>query len=146
MSLGKYILLLSFVLFGLNLFAQTDTLKYGKLEVKVIDAKTKKPIEYALVKLEAIGLIKAKYSDNDGEIVFDSLKSKTYKISVNYTGYNKQIYEDFKIDSLCITFKKIELQENKNFVHFYKRKPQIIKRDEPTHNNYNKEQIMRMPY
>jgi hypothetical protein len=146
MGIEKYILLLSFVLFGVNLFAQSDSIKYGKLEVKVIDAKTKKPIEYALVKLEAIGLIKAKYSDNDGEIIFDSLKSKTYKISIIYTGYNKQIYEDFKIDSLCITFKKIELQENKNFVFITRCGPPIIKKDEPTHNNYNKEQIMRMPY
>lgn len=146
MGIGKYILLFSFLLFGLNLFAQTDTLKYGKLEVKVIDAKTKKPIEYALVKLEAIGLIKAKYSDIDGEIVFDSLKCKTYKISIIYTGYNKQIYEDFKKDSLCLTFKKIELQENKNFVFITRCGPPIIKKDEPTQQNFNNRQIMRMPY
>lgn len=142
----KNILLFSFLLFGLNSFAQTDTIKYSKLKLTIIDSITKKPIEFAIVKLETKDFIKMKYSDIDGEIIFDSLKSKTYKISVIYTGYNKQIYEDFKIDSLCIAFKKIELQQNKNFVHFYIRKPQIIKRDEPTQQYYNNKQIMRMPY
>jgi len=146
MGIGKYILLFLFLLFGLNLFAQTDTIKYGKLEIKVIDAKTKKPIEYAIVKLEAKGLIKAKYSDNDGEIVFNSLKSKRYNLTVIFTGYHKKIYEDFKIDSLCIAFKKIELQENKNCVFIITCGPTIIKKDGPTHDNYNKGQIMRMPY
>lgn len=146
MGIGKYILLFSFLLFGLNLFAQTDTSKYGKLEIKVIDAKTKKPIEYAIVKLEAKGLIKAKYSDNDGEIVFDSLKSKTYNLTVIFTGYHKQIYENVIIDSTLKTLKKIELQENKNCVFIITCGPTIIKKDGPTHDNYNKGQIMRMPY
>ena len=146
MNLLKYIFTFTILVIGLNLFAQSDSIKYGKLEVKVIDAKTKKPIEYALVKLEAIGLIKAKYSDIDGEIIFDSLKSKTYKISIIYTGYNKQIYEDFKVDSLCLTFKKIELKENKNFVFITRCGPPIIKKDEPTQQNFNNRQIMRMPY
>lgn len=146
MGIGKYILLFSFLLFGVNLFAQTDTSKYGKLEIKVIDAKTKKPIEYAIVKLEAKGLIKAKYSDNDGEIVFDSLKSITYNLTVIFTGYHKQIYENVIIDSTLKTLKKIELQENKNCVFIITCGPTIIKKDGPTHDNYNKGQIMRMPY
>jgi len=146
MGIGKYILLFSFLLFGLNLFAQTDSIKYSKLKLTIIDSISKKPIEFALVKLETKGLIKAKYSDNDGEIVFDSLKSKTYKISIIYTGYNKQIYEDFKIDSLCLTFKKIELQENKIFFFITRCGPPIIKKDEPTQQNFNNRQIMRMPY
>jgi hypothetical protein len=142
----KYILTLTILVIGLNLFAQTDSIKYSKLKLTIVDSITKKPIEFATVKLEAKDFIKMKYSDIDGEIIFDSLKSKTYKISIIYTGYNKQIYEDFKIDSLCLTFKKIELQENKNFVFITRCGPPIIKKDEPTHNNYNKEQIMRMPY
>lgn len=61
MAFLKHILLFSFLLIGLNLFAQKDSIKYGKVEVKVIDEKTKKPIEYAVVTLEKTGFKKSKY-------------------------------------------------------------------------------------
>ncbi|MFA9214504.1 MAG: carboxypeptidase-like regulatory domain-containing protein [Candidatus Methylacidiphilales bacterium] len=142
----KYILTLAFLAVGLNLFAQTDTVQYGKLEVKVIDAKTKKPIEFAMVKLEAKDFIRAKFSDADGEIVLDSLRTKTYLLTVTITGYRKKIYEKVVIDKLTDTFLTIELNEIHNLVYITLCGPQLIKKDGPTQQNFNNKQIMRMPY
>lgn len=68
MAFLKHILLVSFLLIGLNSFAQTDSINYGTLEVKVIDAKTKKPIEFTLVTIEKDSFKKRKYSNKNGEV------------------------------------------------------------------------------
>lgn len=146
MKVGKYILTLTVLLVGLNLFAQTDTVQYGKLEVKVIDEKTKKPIEFALVRVEAKDFIGTKFSNADGEIVLDSLKTKTYFLTITITGYHKKIYEKVVIDKLTDTFLIIELNEIHNLVCITLCGPQLIKRDGPTQQNLNNKQIMRMPY
>ena len=78
----KYILTLAILVIGLNLFAQTDTVQYGKLEVKVIDEMTKKPLANAVVKLEGKKYLKTKNSDSIGLAIYDSLLTDIYNITI----------------------------------------------------------------
>lgn len=144
----KHILLVSFLLIGLNSFAQTDSINYGTLEVKVIDAKTKKPIEFTLVTIEKDSFKKRKYSNKNGEVFFDSLDFGIYNITAGLTGYKKTILENVILKSNTITKKTMVLETTTTIcdpVINQDKKP-LIKRDEPTQLNLNKQQIMRMPF
>lgn len=142
----KYILLFSILLFGLPLFAQTDTIQYGKLEVKVIDRMTKKPLGNAVVKLEGTKYLKTKNSDSIGFAVYDSLLTDIYNITITYPGYQKTKLEEVLIKSNIITIRTISVL-NKSIILSDTPQPKIlIKKDEPTQQNLNKNQIMRMPF
>ncbi len=142
----KQILTLSILVIGLNLFAQTDTVQYGKLEVKVIDAMTKKPLGNAVVKLESITYLKSKNSDSIGLAVYDSLLTAIYNITTTYPGYQKAKLEEVLIKSNIITYRIISIfNTNTTFCDIPQPKP-LIKKDEPTQQNFNNNQIMRMPY
>jgi len=146
MTFCKNILLLSFLLIGLNSFAQTDSVQFGKLEVKVIDAKNKKPIEYALVTIEKDSFRKSKYADDNGLAIFDNLPTETYIITTSFPGYSKTIIEDLILKAKTITKRTIVLDSKTcNPVINIDREP-IIKPDEPTPKILINKQIMRMPY
>lgn len=119
---------------------------FSHLRLLIIDSITKKPIEFATVKLEAKDFIRTKLSDSDGEIVFDSLSTKTYRLSVMFVGYYKKNYEKVFIDNLTDTFIKIELKERIKLVNIIKGRPKLIKPDEPTQQNFKSYQIMHMPF
>ena len=142
----KYILTLTILLVGLNLFGQTDTVQYGKLEVKVIDAMTKKPLANAVVKLDGKKYLKTKNSDSIGLAVYDSLLTAIYNITITYPGYQKTKLEELLIKSNIITYRIISIF-NTNTIFCGTPKPKsLIKKDEPTQQYLNKNQIMRMPY
>lgn len=142
----KNILLVSFLLIGLNSFAQTDSIQFGKLEVKVIDAKTKKPIEFAVVKIEKDSFKKSKYADKNGIVYLDSLPVGTYNISTNLTGYMKVILEKIILNTNLITKRTIALDIKTLYPLIQYERIPLIKRDEPTQHNLNRQQIMRIPY
>lgn len=146
MRLGKYILTLTVLLVGLNLFAQTDTVHYGKLEVKVIDAKTKKPIEFALITIKQEKDTFFNYSDSNGLVTFDNLVRNTYNIEISLTGFQKQILEDVKVMPNVTVFKIITLNYYTICGPIFFKNPPLIKPDGPTQQNLNKNQIMRMPF
>jgi len=146
MSLGKYILLFSFLLFGLNLFAQSDSIKYGKLEVKVIDAKTKKPIEYAVVTIESNSFKKSRYTKSNGLFILDSIPLGIYNINSSFTGYSKIKFQSVDINRDSITYLKFEMIYSEKIMGCLGPTKQIIKLDGPTQQNFNNRQIMRMPY
>jgi hypothetical protein len=148
MAFFKNILLFSFLIIGLNSFAQTDSINYGTLEVKVIDAKTKKPIEFTLVTIEKDSFKKRKYSNKNGEVIIDSLPIGTYSVKTGLTGYKKTILENVILKSNTITKKTMVLETTIMIcdpVINQDKKP-LIKRDDPTQFNLNKQQIMRMPF
>lgn len=148
MAFFKNILLFSFLIIGLNSFAQTDSIQFGKLEVKVIDAKTRKPIEFAVVIIQSNSLKKLKYSDKNGEIIIDSLPVGTYGVTVGLTGYKKTIFENVILKANAMTKRTVALETTTTIcdpVINHNKKP-LIKRDEPTQHNLNKQQIMRMPF
>ncbi len=109
----KNILLFSFLLFGLNSFAQTDTVQYGKLEVKVIDAKTKKPLEFASISIQINDKKLNKYSDKDGICKINFIPFGKHTINISLSGYcrAKQIEIVFSKDSNTI-FKVFELVDS----------------------------------
>ncbi|MFA9214505.1 MAG: carboxypeptidase-like regulatory domain-containing protein [Candidatus Methylacidiphilales bacterium] len=92
----KSILTLTILVIGLTLFAQTDTVQYGKLEVKVIDGMTKKPLEFAGVSVSINGKKAFKYTDIDGECIFDKIQYGKHLISISLSGYKK--IDNFEID------------------------------------------------
>jgi hypothetical protein len=146
----KYILTLAILVIGLNLFAQTDTVQYGKLEVKVIDAKTKKPIEYAVVTIENDSFKKSHYTDSNGLFVLDNVPFGIYNIYSSFTGYPKMKLQSIGLNKDSITYLKFEMiYSGKNScMHCDLKLPLkvFIKPDEPTQQNFNNNQIMRMPY
>lgn len=142
----KQILTLSILVIGLNLFAQTDTVQYGKLEVKVIDGMTKKTLANAVVKLEGKKYLKTKNSDSIGLAVYDSLLTDIYNIIITYPGYQKTKLEEVLIKSNIITYRIISIfNTNTTFCDIPQPKT-LIKKDGPTQQNINNKQIMRMPY
>jgi hypothetical protein len=150
MRLGKYILTLAFLAVGLNLIAQTDIIQYGKLEVKAIDAKTKKPIEYAVVTIENDSFKKSRCTDSNGMFVLDNVTFGIYNIYSSFTGYPKMKLQSVSINKDSITYLKFEMiYSGKNScMHCDLKLPLkvFIKPDEPTQQNLNNKQIMRMPY
>jgi hypothetical protein len=142
----KYILTLAILVIGLNLFAQTDTVQYGKLEVKVIDEMTKKPLANAVVKLEGKKYLKTKNSDSIGLAIYDSLLTDIYNITITYPGYQKTKLEEVLIKSNIITIRTISVLHKSIILSDTPRPKILIKKDEPTQQNLNNKQIMRMPY
>lgn len=146
----KYILTLTILLVELNLFAQTDTVQYGKLEVKVIDEMTKKPIEYAVVTIENDSFKKSRYTDINGLFILDDVPFGMYNLYSSCTGYSKMKLQSVGINKDSITYLKFEMiySEKNSCMHCDLKLPLkvLIKPDEPTHQNFNNNQIMRMPY
>ena len=146
MKVGKYILTLTILVIGLNLFGQTDTVQYGKLEVKVIDGMTKKTLANAVVTLEGKKYIKTKNSDSTGLAVYDSLLTDIYNIIITYPGYQKTKLEEVLIKSNIITIRTISIL-NKSIILSDTPQPKpLIKRDGPTQQYLNNKQIMCMPF
>lgn len=150
MLLSKSVCLFAMVLFGLNLFAQTDTVQYGKLEVKVIDGMTKKPIEYALVTIENDSFKKSHYTDSNGLFILDDVPFGTYNLYSSCTRYSKMKLQSIGITKNSITYLKFEMiYSGKNScMHCDLKLPLkvFIKPDGPTQQNFNNNQIMRMPF
>jgi len=142
----KYILTVTILIIGLNLFAQTDTVQYGKLEVKVIDEMTKKPLANAIVKLEGIKYLKTKNSDSIGLAVYDSLLTDIYNITITSSGYQKTKLEEVLIKSNIITIRTISVLHKSIILSDTPQPKTLIKKDGPTQQNLNNKQIMRMPY
>ncbi len=132
------------------MFAQSDTVQYGKLEVKVIDAKTKKPIEYAMVTIENDSFKKSHCSDSNGLFILDKVTFGIYNIYSSFTGYSKMKLQNVCINKDSITYLKFEMiYSGKNScMHCDLKLPLkvFIKPDEPTQQNLNNKQIMRMPF
>lgn len=143
----KNILLVSFLIIGLNSFAQTDSIQFGKLAGKVIDAKTKKPIEYAVITIEKDSFKKSKYSDKQGDFIFTNIPVGNYSIYVSYTGYRKMKTENLYVLKDSTSYNVFAMSDpikfiGCNFGNDYK----LIEKDKPTQHNLNRQQIMLMPY
>lgn len=136
MNLCKHILVYSFLLIGLNSFAQKDSIKDLTFTSKIIDAKTKKPIEYALVTIEKDSFKKSKYADNNGEVIFGIIPNGIYSISISFRGYRKiktkkliilkdsNTFRKFKMIHLL---KNIDFNEDSSFLLIQPDEPRIYK-------------------
>ena len=80
------VLAILFMLFTLSTFAQT-----GSVKGKIIDAKTKKPLEFVNVSIRAIETQKpltGTVSDSTGVFRINRVKNGTYILSASFIGYN----------------------------------------------------------
>lgn len=116
--------------------------------IKIIDSKNHSPFEYAKVTIQSKRFKTSRFSNKNGEVVFDSLPAGTYNIITSCPGYTKVILENVILKSNTITKRTIALETTTmicNPVINHDKKP-IIKPDEPTQHYLNRQQIMRMPY
>lgn len=103
-----YSLLLVLMAFGPLVNAQSQL---GEIRGKIIDAKTKKPLDYASITIELNGAVKATtLSDDDGNFIVKTLQPGEYTLKVTYTGYVNAVVNDVDVYSDQITFQNISLQ------------------------------------
>ena len=82
----------------------------GELRGKIIDAKSKKALDYASITLELNGIVKAQVlSDDDGEFIIKPLQPGTYTIKVSYSGYQGQVLSGVNVVSDQATYQNISL-------------------------------------
>lgn len=143
MSLFKLLLSCLFYCITTCLYAQNDSIKPVQIIFKVIDAKTKKPIEYATVIVTGNTYKKSKYTHSNGLCAFDSLPTGTYSACITFTGYIKKIIQNVT-PTQSQTF-QIELNNDPHNTGCNFSNP-LINKTEPTHDNFNSRKIMRMPY
>ena len=87
------------MIFSSSIYAQNPQKYSGVLLGKVIDKKTKKPLDYVNLSLNLNGVnIAIGFSDDDGLFTFKSLKpDSNYSLKLNYVGYTNSI-----INQICI--------------------------------------------
>ncbi|MES2380299.1 MAG: carboxypeptidase regulatory-like domain-containing protein [Bacteroidota bacterium] len=148
MNYYKYLLTTVLLFITIILHSQNDSIISIQIASKIIDAKTKKPIEFALIIIERDTFKKQKYSNQDGEFLFDSILPGVYSISVSFPGYTKQTYQCVQITKKnIVSFNRILLSPKVIYIDFdIIGRPKLISTDNPTHDNFNSRQIMRMPY
>lgn len=101
----------------------------GEIRGKVIDGKTKKPLDYASIQLELNGIIKATIlSDDAGEFVIKTLQPGDYTIKVSNIGYNPAIVENVDVVSDRITFQTVSMEPK---VEGQQLKTAVVKRTRP---------------
>lgn len=91
---------------------QTPSLK-GEIRGKLIDSRTKKPIDYASVTiLNHKGIVAAQVrSDDDGNYICKNLDAGLYSIKVSYLGYQSVEITSVKVDPDTITFQNIPMEK-----------------------------------
>ncbi|MFZ4797503.1 MAG: hypothetical protein ACOYMA_08405 [Bacteroidia bacterium] len=149
MTFCKHIFLFSFLLFGMNLFAQKDSINYGKLRCSVIDYQTKKTISNVNIIIKKNSYFRSKYTDSLGKCSFDSIESGNYLVIVNSKDYVRKFYNNIKVKKNKIKLLNhiiLDKKFSKGNTDSLQSRPVLIKPDEPTQHNLNKQQIMRMPY
>lgn len=138
---NRYIIWILLMLCSSAIFAQNKTPNYGSLELKIIDAVTKKPIEFAIIIIQSTTYKKSQPSDKNGEVKFDSLAADKYDAMISFVGYRKLMLTDIPINADKITSRTIALESNTAtqlhalMIHD---KAQVIDKDDPTQNSFRK--------
>jgi len=123
-----YLLLFALVALQLSTFAQSGM---GEIRGKVIDGKTKKPLDYVSITLKLGGVTKATtLTEDDGSFIMKTLQTGDYDLYATYLGYSNQIIKGISVTADEIRFVNFGMtsaesgQELKEFVVEY-RKPLI---------------------
>jgi hypothetical protein len=83
----KKIYSLLFAIIGLCMYANAQS-QLGEIRGKVLDAKTKKPLDFVSVTIELNGVTKAAVlTDDDGAYIVKTLQPGNYTIKVTNLGY-----------------------------------------------------------
>jgi hypothetical protein len=82
----------------------------GELRGKIIDSKTKKPVDYASIQLKLNGIIKAQVkSDDDGDFIIKPLQPGDYTLEVSSIGYQGQSISGISVISDQATYQNVSL-------------------------------------
>lgn len=107
---ARSLLWLLLMLFGTSVSAQKPK---GELRGKVIDATTRKPLDYAVLQLELNGIVKAQaQSDDEGDYHIKNIDSGSYSLRIAYTGYTNIILTDVDVLPGVITTQDIKMQSS----------------------------------
>jgi hypothetical protein len=106
----KKIYSLLMALLALSFVAQAQS-QLGEIRGKIIDGKSKKPLDYASVTIELGGAIRATtLTDDDGQFIVKTLQPGNYTIKVTYQGYVNAVVSGVDVISDQITFQNIPMQ------------------------------------
>ena len=109
------VLAIFFTLFALSTFAQT-----GSVRGRIIDAKTKKPLEFVNVSIRTTGTqtpLTGTVSDSTGDFRINRVKNGTYTLSASFIGY-KSVEKEFMISPTArnLNVKNILLEEDSQVI------------------------------
>ncbi|MFI5222495.1 MAG: carboxypeptidase regulatory-like domain-containing protein, partial [Bacteroidia bacterium] len=108
----KKVYLLLFALFNLGLFANAQS-QLGEIRGKVIDSKTKKPMDFVSVSIYLNGVLKATaVTDDEGGYIVKALQPGAYEIRVAFIGYRNTIVKNVTVSSDNIRFENIYMESN----------------------------------
>jgi len=97
-----YTLLAAFLLLNLSLIAQSGL---GEIRGKVLDSKTKKPLDYVSITLKLNGVTKAStLSDDEGNFIIKTLQPGAYDLFSTYIGYINQTITGINVTADEIRF------------------------------------------
>jgi hypothetical protein len=118
----------------------------GELRGKIIDADTKKPLEYANIQLELNGIIKAQaQTDDEGDYIIKPLQPGNYTMKISYGGKN-MVLTDISVVSDQITTQDVNMQVAQQLQTVtIKTKRQLINRDGRSGIQLGSKEIMRLP-
>lgn len=116
-----------------TIIAQNKNIAKGSLSIKVIDAISKKPIEFVIVTITTNNLKRSNYTNKEGVVKFDSLLANNYSVNTSCTGYQKKYIDLIKVYAGKLVYRKIELDNKSlNSVVIVSNKAQLIDSDDPT--------------
>ncbi len=145
----KKIYSLLFAFLGFCLLANAQS-QLGELRGKVIDAKTKKPMDFVSVSLFLNGILKATaITDDDGNYVIKTLQPGEYEIKVTSVGYRNSVITDVDIVSDVTTFQNINLESNENGTNLIEvtviRKKPLVDPEGKGGGTVTAKEVMRLP-
>jgi hypothetical protein len=142
----KKIYILLIALFAIHFAAQAQS-GFGEIRGKVIDEKTKKPMDYVTVTAYLNGIAKAStQTDDEGGYTFKTLQVGEYSIKAYYSGYPLQTITDIGVNPDGITFVNVTMEQNVNLKEVViKDKPALIRKDGVSGAQFNAAKIMALP-
>lgn len=99
----KKLVLLGLLLFPVILINAQPAVNpaIGKIDGVILDTTDHQPIEYATIALylrNESKIVNGTTSDSKGNFTLTKVPSGTYRIEINFLGYNKKVIENIKID------------------------------------------------
>ncbi len=138
-----------FAFLGFCLFANAQS-QLGEIRGKVIDAKTKKPLDYVSVTIFLNDVVKATaITDDDGQYIVKTLQPGNYTIKVANIGYNNAVITNVNVVSDEITFTNVPMEVTEagqalKEVVIVRKKP-LIDPDGVNKNTKTAKEIMALP-
>lgn len=142
-----YSLLFAFVGFCLMANAQSQL---GEIRGKVLDSKSKKPLDFVSITIELNGVVKAQVlTDDDGAYIVKTLQPGNYTIKASYLSYRNSVITGVNVASDEIAFTNIAMESNDGGkqledVVIVRKKP-LIDPDGVSKNTKTAQEIMRLP-